>query len=166
MFLSSLTGNEISDVLNFVVVDQFNQTVNLNFSMLFFFFFNYIKILQRPVIASIQSNEDDIMSTVSDEFFKLEGYTTTMIMNGCLNHIHKFFNQILGQFTFEKLTVYGEIQQTYYLLIFSNLLPKCGIQMNLSLQNEKILPNSYFYSFPIVLKNCETGQVLRSYKNL
>ena len=33
IFLSSLTGNEITDVLNFVVVDQFNQTVKLNFSM-------------------------------------------------------------------------------------------------------------------------------------
>ena len=34
------------------------------------------------MIASIQSSEDDIISTDYDETFKLEGYTTTMIMNG------------------------------------------------------------------------------------
>lgn len=88
-----------------------------------------------------------------------------MIINGNFNQ-QQFSYKILGKFTFDKLTVYGKIEETYFLIIFSDLFPYCDTDLNSTLQNEKINQNSYFYSFPIILQNCETGQVLRSFKNL
>ena len=105
------------------------------------------------------------MTNQFDNSSKIDGYTATMIINGCL-HKKLFINKCLGQFTFEKLTAYGNIGQTYYLIVFSNILPSCEENVKLALQNEKIQQNSYFYSFPIEILNCNIGQVLLPYKTL
>ena len=57
----------------------------------------------------------------------------------------------LGSFTFEKLSIYGDIGKTYYLIVYSDILPIFEFD-GYSFSNEKITNNSYYYSFPVELK--------------
>ena len=67
----------------------------------------------------------------------------------------------LGEFTFSDLTIYGETNQTYYLLI--NIEAISSFHYVDFFPNEISTISEYFFSIPLTMNNCPSGYIYISF---
>ena len=70
-------------------------------------------------------------------------------------------NFFKGLFSFDNLKIYGEALKTYYLTVSTDVVSTFDSQL-IMWKNEKVSQKNsdYYYSFPISLIKCTSGQTI------
>ena len=83
-------------------------------------------------------------------------------------NLYNIYNKKIGLFSFSNITLYGALFETYYLIVFSALLPQWkNTYTNYIISNEigNLTSSQNYYYYKIEVIDCEPYQIMINYTN-